>query len=110
MASNSKLTAQQNKLVAEAGKDIVTACLSTSPIDRATCLAAIGRAYAYLGLRPPEVVFVDSPMQAMTALQKQTQVSSRKNAPLRSLETWKPRIRRCRTHQLGETQECRWPT
>lgn len=80
MPSNNKLTAQQNKIVTEASKDIVTACLSTTPIDRSTCIDAVGRAYEYLDLGPPEVLFVDSPMQAMTPLQERTPVASREKA------------------------------
>jgi len=80
MVSHSKLTAPQNKIVTEIGKDIVKACLSTSPIDRGTCLDAIGRAYAHLGLGLPEIVFVDSPIQAIARLQERSPVSSRDKA------------------------------
>jgi len=72
-----KLTAQQNRFATEAAKHIVAAANSTAPMDRNVCIDVIDRAYAYLGLKSPEIVFFDSPMQAIADLKQRVPLPSK---------------------------------
>lgn len=80
MGSPARLTAQQNRLASEASKNILAAATSTAPIDRAICIDAVGCAYEYLGLKPPEIVFVDNPIQAIVELQRRVPLHSREKS------------------------------
>lgn len=78
--ATTKLSPQQNKLITEVAKNILTSATSTAPIDRAICIDAIGSAYDYLGLKHPEIVFFDSPIQALAELQKRVPLPSQEKS------------------------------
>jgi hypothetical protein len=82
--ANTKLSLQQNKVIAEGAKSILTAATSTTPIDNAVCIDAISSAYSYLGLNPPEIMFFSNPIRAMAELQRRMPLPSEEKSPTTS--------------------------